>query len=204
MTYLKQKLSESTGRGYKINLLFLAICGLGLYVYFGQRADLPQGSESSLDGQVIIITKLKFDTWAPPTGKETLSAGKFAVFEPNIIKLSEGVEVIDHTASRGFDQLNAETAIAQFQASNAVQVLNGAQILEAFFPGPVTIKKDGASLVSSDVKADYRTNLLSSSNRTEAKKNKDNLISENGFKMNLSSGDFEFMGPMNGQVEKLP
>ena len=121
-----------------------------------------------------------------------------------MIQLTQGVEVVDHSPSRSFDKWNSESAIAQFQATNSVQVLSGAQILEAFFPGEVRIERNGATLQSSDVNADYRTEQLSSEKKTEARKRNDSLISENGFKAELKTGDFQFIGPMSGQMEKFP
>lgn len=204
MIYLRQKLFDSLARGLKVKYLLLLLSAVGIYLFFWNHTDAPKGASAPLDDQVVTITKLEFDTWTPPSGRETLNAGRFAVVEPNIIQLTQGVEVIDHSPSRSFDQWNSESAIAQFQAANSVQVLGGAQILEAFFPGEVSIKKDGTTLTSSDVIADYRTEQLSSEKKTEAKRLQDSLTSENGFKTNLKTGDFQFMGPMSGQMEKFP
>ncbi len=204
MIYLRQKLFESLSRGLKVKYLLLLLGVLGVYLYFWNYTETPKGKPAAQDDQVVVITKLEFDTWTPPTGRETLNAGRFAVVEPNMIQLTQGVEVVDHSPSRSFDKWNSESAIAQFQATNSVQVLSGAQILEAFFPGEVRIERNGATLQSSDVNADYRTEQLSSEKKTEARRRNDSLISENGFKADLKTGDFQFMGPMSGQMEKFP
>ncbi len=204
MIYLRQKLFEFLGRGLKVKYLLLLLSAVGTYFYFWNQKDTPKATPASPDDQVVTITKLEFDTWTPPSGRETLTAGRFAVVEPNMIQLTQGVEVIDRSPSRSFDQWNSESAIAQFQAVNSVQVLGGAQILAAFFPGKVTINKDGATLMSADVNADYRTDQISSEKKTEARRLRDSLTSENGFTANLKTGDFQFIGPMSGQMEKFP
>ena len=204
MIYLRQKSSEPSSVGRKLSYLLFLLCVFGAYLYFWKSTVSPKKTATAPDNEVVVITNLKFETWSPPSGRETLNAGRFAVVEPNLIQLTEGVEVIDHTASRGFDQWNGEAATAEFQAANSVQVLNGAQILEVLFQGEVTIKKDGAILTSSDVRADLRTDQVSSDKKTNANKRTDSLTSENGFRANLKTGEFQFMGPMSGQMETFP
>lgn len=203
MISLRRKLYESRLTNRKVALALILIAP-GTVYYFLKHREPELIVKQKPDEEVLVISGLNLDVWVPDEGHQYFKAGKCALIEPNQFQLSESFELTNRADKRKFDRVVSDQVNFVFQANNAIQLINNAQLTEIYFPKTVKVWKQAYTLTSSEVKIDYKSQIALSEKPTEYRKGSDQMLSENGFYMEDQSGKFIFHGPISGQLEKIP